>query len=209
MTDLRFRPCRASDVDVALPLIISSGPESFSYVFNDRRDDQLEGFLRRAYLAKGSEFSFQQHIAIEVDGEIMGLGALRFSRQTAGFTLRALSLMLRHYGPIAGLRTALRGLRAESVIKPPPSKVAYLYQLGVHPQQRGRGWGRALIAHLIQRADDLGYRRVGLSVSVENPRAQTLYEQLGFTVVREHSSQLHSEFGHVPGQRYMELALTP
>ena len=208
MSDTHFRPCRPRDVDTALPLIISSGPEAFGYVFNDQSEDQLPAFLRRAFQEKGSEFSFQQHIAIELGGEIMGVGALRFSHQTLGFSFRALSLMLRHYGLVAGLRTAIRGLRTESVIKPPPKKVAYLYQLGVRPEQRGRGLGRALIGHLIQRAEDLGYPKVGLSVSVENPRAQTLYEQLGFKIVREHSSQLRSDFGYVPGQRYMELDLS-
>lgn len=208
MADPHFRPCRPGDIDAALPLIISSGPEAFGYVFNDQSEDQLAAFLRRAFQEKGSEFSFQQHVAIDVGGEVMGVGALRFSHQTAGFSLRALSLMLRHYGLIAGLRTAIRGLRTEAIIKPPPKKVAYLYQLGVRPEQRGRGLGRALIAHLIQRAEDLGYLRIGLSVSIENPRAQTLYEQLGFTVIREYSSALRSDFGHVPGQRYMELDLS-
>ena len=45
MADPHFRPCRPGDIDAALPLIISSGPEAFGYVFNDQREDQLAAFL--------------------------------------------------------------------------------------------------------------------------------------------------------------------
>lgn len=207
MSSARFRYCQPGDIDAALPLIISSGPEAFAYAFNDRNSDQLDAFLRRAFATGGNEFSAEQHLALEENGEIVALGALRFAAQTPRFTAQAMTLILRHYRPPAALRTAWRGLRTEAVIKPPPRGVAFIYQLAVRPDQQGRGHGRRLVAELLRRAQQQGYRRAGLNVSEENPRAQALYEQLGFRVVQQYHSALRSDFGHVPGQRYMELAL--
>ena len=51
----------------------------------------------------------------------------------------------------------------------------------VHDQHQGRGIGRALLAALLDLADNqLGLRRVELEVHADNPRAITLYERLGF-----------------------------
>ncbi len=207
MTAIQFRHCLASDIDAALPLIISSGPEAFAYVFIDRSPAQLEAFLRRAFVASGNEFSAECHLALTDKGEIVALGALRYAEQTPAFSLRAMAQILCHYQPLAAARTAWRGLRTETIIKPPPKGVAFIYQLAVRPDRQGRGHGRQLIAELLRRAQQQGYRRAGLNVSVDNPRAQALYEQLGFRVLRQTNSALRSNFGYVPGQRYMELAL--
>ena len=64
MTSTAFRQCRPSDREKALPLIISSGPEAFHYVFCDRQSEQLTSFLERAFVAKGNEFSHDQHLAL-------------------------------------------------------------------------------------------------------------------------------------------------
>lgn len=207
MSSVSFRHCRSDDVEQALPLIISAGPESFHYVFCDRSNEQLTGFLRRAFARTGNEFSHNQHLALLDQGEIMGLGGLRYAHQTPGFTLAAMALIGRHYSPLAALRTAWRGLRAEAVIRPPAKGVAFIYQLAVKPGQQGRGYGRQLVSELTARAQQQGYRRVGLNVAQTNPRAQALYEALGFRVQREFQGGLSSPFGHVPTQRYMEKDL--
>ena len=207
MTSTAFRQCRPSDREKALPLIISSGPEAFHYVFCDRQSEQLTSFLERAFVAKGNEFSHDQHLALIDNDQLVAVGALRYAEQTNRFTLAAMRLIFAHYSPLAALRTAWRGLRTESVIKPPGKGVAFIYQLAVCPEQRSRGFGRQMIAELLSRASQQGYRRAGLNVSVENPRAQALYEQLGFRVQREYSGELRSPYGYVPGQRYIECEL--
>lgn len=207
MTATVFRQCQSTDMEKALPLIISSGPEAFRYVFCDCQSEQLTSFLERAFVAKGNEFSHDQHLALIDKQRLVAVGALRYAEQTHRFTVAAMRLIFAHYSPQAALRTAWRGLRTESVIKPPGKGVAFIYQLAVCPEQRSRGFGRQMIAELLSRARQQGYRRAGLNVSVENPRAQALYEQLGFHVKREYSSQLRSSHGYVPGQRYMECEL--
>lgn len=54
--------------------------------------------------------------------------------------------------------------------------------IGVRPEARGGGIGRALLTELIERARSDGYARLSLSVEPEN-RAAGLYRSLGFQVV--------------------------
>ena len=56
----------------------------------------------------------------------------------------------------------------------------YLDSLGVLPECRGCGIGRALIEAMRDRAFAEGYERVGLIVDFDNPDAERLYQSLGF-----------------------------
>lgn len=56
----------------------------------------------------------------------------------------------------------------------------YLDSVGVLPQFRGCGVGRALINSCCERAFSRGHRCVGLIVDYDNPRAEKLYTTLGF-----------------------------
>lgn len=56
----------------------------------------------------------------------------------------------------------------------------YLDSVGVLPEHRGMGVGRALVEAFCKRAFASGHRRVGLIVDMENPMAESLYTSLGF-----------------------------
>ena len=58
---------------------------------------------------------------------------------------------------------------------------AWLDELYVAPEARGRGAGRALLAAAIDRAREDGCRAVDLEVDVDHARAEHLYERAGFT----------------------------
>jgi predicted N-acetyltransferase YhbS len=67
-----------------------------------------------------------------------------------------------------------------------PEGWAGLRVLGVHPDARGRGVGRALVAGSIQRARDLGAIAVGLHTTEMMAIARDLYERMGFMRVPEY-----------------------
>ncbi len=56
----------------------------------------------------------------------------------------------------------------------------YLDSLGVLPEYRCYGVGRALIEAATERAFSEGHERVGLIVDYDNPHAERLYTSLGF-----------------------------
>jgi ribosomal-protein-alanine N-acetyltransferase len=59
-------------------------------------------------------------------------------------------------------------------------RVAHVVTLDVHPQQRRRGLGRALLEDLLERFSRAGAREARLEVSTENDGAIAFYEKLGF-----------------------------
>lgn len=204
MRDLSFRPCVANDVSTAVPLIYSSGPGAFDYVFCSRHAREAQDFLQQAFINGRSEFGFQQHLAAVLDGEVVGVGALRTQPESAGFMLAALRDIGSFYAAAQIPGVIYRGLRTERVIRPPQANRGLIYQLGVKPQMRGRGIGEQLVQQLILRAQTLALTHVALDVADNNPRARALYLRLGFKprVVRHGGFQ--SAFGGIGSHEYME-----
>ena len=53
--------------------------------------------------------------------------------------------------------------------------------IAVLPEYEGNGYGRAMLATMHRRAQDLGVQRILLEVRADNPRAQNLYLRTGYT----------------------------
>lgn len=60
---------------------------------------------------------------------------------------------------------------------------AHISTIATHPDYRGRGYGEALLAGMVQRALTLGAQYVVLEVRVSNHTAQNLYRKYGFETV--------------------------
>lgn len=65
--------------------------------------------------------------------------------------------------------------------KVPPE--AQILMVAVAPEAAGQGWGRALLARLIEEARALNFEKMTLEVSDKNRPAQRLYLSAGFLVV--------------------------
>ena len=55
--------------------------------------------------------------------------------------------------------------------------------IGVHPDERGRGHGRALVQRIVERAAERGSGEIYLEVAEDNPVAIRLYTELRFIPV--------------------------
>lgn len=58
----------------------------------------------------------------------------------------------------------------------------WINYLAVHPKQRRRGCGRALVAAAEQRLSELGCPKVNLQVRAGNPEAVAFYRSIGYSV---------------------------
>lgn len=204
---LRFRPATAEDAEVAVPLIYSSGPTAFDYVFTLPDGPSAETFLRHCFVDGAGEFGWRNHWVGVVEGRVVAVGAGYGADTKWPFTLAAARQIIRHYGVRRGLGVIARGLRVESVIRPPDGDMHYLAHLAVLPDLRGQGIGRALIDQLVGTARDAARSRVTLDVATSNPRAEALYRRAGFKVVGERKSRLANALGRVPDHRRMERVL--
>ena len=61
-------------------------------------------------------------------------------------------------------------------------KSAYIYDIQVWPELRGKGYGSACLRALDARLTQMGIARVALNVMGWNTRARELYEREGYTI---------------------------
>ncbi len=204
--DIDIRPAKPDDVELAVPLIYSSGPYSFDYVFA-RRDKTSCEFLSRAFADNRGEFGHQNHVSVVVDGRVVGAGCIFSSHDTLSYMIHGVRQIIGHYGPIAGAGVIRRGLQIERVVQPAKGDLWILAHLGIAPEMQGKGLGGRLIEHLLDSIRRQGGTRAALDVALINPRAEALYKQFGFVVTDVRKSKLSNQFGTVPNFHRMELQL--
>jgi ribosomal protein S18 acetylase RimI-like enzyme len=192
-----FRDATPADAAAAVPLIYSSGPAAFDYVFDIGNARGAQQFLRFAFLQGGGEFGWRNHRVAELDGQVVAAGAAFDGRAVLRFTIANSLQILRFYGPIHAWGVMMRGLRTEAIIRPPRAQEYYLCHLGVREELRGHGVGTHLVRNLLAGLDINQHRSATLDVAVTNPRAQLLYERLGFVVSARRQSGLQNRRGRV------------
>ena len=204
---LTFRAASRADVADAVPLIYSSGPGAFDYVFNIGGARDAQAFLRFAYLHGDGEFGWRAHRIAEMGGQVVAVGAAFDGRTVTRFTLAGALQIWGFYGAIRAWGVMVRGLRVEAIIRPPHAQEYYLCHLGVREEMRGRGIGAHFIGHLLEGLDAKRHRCATLDVAVTNPRAQLLYERLGFEVEALRASKLQNRRGRVADHYRMSRPL--
>jgi len=204
---LVFRPCRAEDVEAIIPLMYSSGPDAFRYVFSVDSELQALDFLRASFVRGSGEFGYKDHVVAIDDGEIIALVGMWHSRENASYMLSAIKNIFGFFGLIKGTRVITRGIRFERIVRPPGKGALCLHNLGVSEQVRGKGYGQQLIAWFLEQAEKQNVAAVGLDVAETNPRAKALYERLGFEVKEFRPGKLKNKFGRGVSHEYMEYSL--
>lgn len=200
--NLSLHPAQPSHVNAAVPLIYSSGPAAFDFVFRTEKQTAHD-FLRKAFLDGAGEFGFRNHTVALVDGAVVGIGA-GFSGETGlRFSVAAARQILSLYG-VQALGIIRCGLQIEHLFPPPDKTTLYIAHLGVASAMQSQGIGALFIEHFMAQGKAKGCTLAALDVSVENPRAQALYERAGFVVMVERESHLEKEFAQVANHRRME-----
>jgi ribosomal protein S18 acetylase RimI-like enzyme len=197
-TALTFRAAAPADVADAVPLIYSSGPAAFDYVFDTGGARRAQDFLRFAYLVGGGEFGWRVHRVAEFGGRVAAAGAAFDGRVVLRFTIANALQILQFFGPIRAWGVMVRGLRVEAIIRPPRAEEYYVCHVGVREDLRGHGIGTRFMRDLLQGVDAQQHRCAALDVAVTNPRARSLYEKLGFVVDALRASSLQNRLGRVP-----------
>jgi ribosomal protein S18 acetylase RimI-like enzyme len=184
---ITFRPARPEDAWHIAPLIYSSGPDLADYVLKDRHTALR--FLRWTLMRKSGEFGYRAHWVGEQDGRVVAVGAVFSGDTNLRRKFAMLGQVVRFFG-LDAVGVLRRALKIESIVQPPPVATWYLAHLGVAEGLTGQGIGRQLIEHLLLQGRKEGLSLAALDVSSANPRAQKLYERLGFVVKKERASTL-------------------
>ncbi|MBO5687661.1 MAG: N-acetyltransferase [Alistipes sp.] len=121
--------------------------------------------------ADATQYSWHYALVAEVDGSVAGVvvgydGAMLEELRAGTF-----AIIREHIG------------RVPTIPNETEAGEYYLDSVGVVPEYRGQGVGRALVAALCEKAFDEGHERVGLIVDSDNAQAERLYTSLGFNSV--------------------------
>jgi ribosomal protein S18 acetylase RimI-like enzyme len=164
--EIKIRPAKRSDsVAIARAVAMAIGDEEAlrAYCGDNYLDVLTEVAEQRA-----TQYSWQYALIAEVDGvtagAIVGYDGAKLAQLREGtfITLRK--------------RTG----RVPQIADETEDGEYYLDSVGVEPQYRGLGVGRALISAFCSKIFAEGYSRVGLIVDCNNPQAEKLYSSLGF-----------------------------
>jgi len=143
--------------------------------------ERMTDVIAEAFTQPKSEYSFENVLAAERDGRIVGMGAgfgvdarRAFSDapllQAQGFPRWRYYLMGLMWWPL--FQRLSRVNEGEF----------YVLALSTDAEARGAGVGTALLNALENRARELGCQRLALDVDPKNERARRLYEHVGFAV---------------------------
>lgn len=203
--NIYIRKARPDDVRSVVPLIYSSGPHEFDYVLNVGNKTSRD-YLSFAFPSKFGPQSHRVFKVATIANQVVGVAALSSGSEHLRLNFEGAWNVLRFYGLRNTLKIGQRSEHLETIIPLPGSAAGFITQVGVAEAFRGKGVGTVLIQYLIERCRERRLRKCALDVAITNPRAQALYERLGFKVVQENPWK-YPHTGDVPGQRRMELEL--
>jgi ribosomal protein S18 acetylase RimI-like enzyme len=179
--NLEIRQARPEDADAAVDLIYSAAPDAYEFLY------AIKGGKARDYIryefARGTGFlGAAAHTVAVVDGQVVGTGSFytKATHKTLG-SEQARNFIAR-FGLWEFIRMMPRGLRIQRGISKLEEGQLYVANLGVKADMRSKGIGKALIEAAAQQAGAQGLAQVVLDVSEQNPRAEALYQRLGFNV---------------------------
>lgn len=200
---IELRKSTEDEVDIAVPLIYSSGPESFDFVFKNNKKLATD-FLKYAFVRKGGEFSYQNHYSLYKGNVLVAVGSVFNAKQAAAFAFYDGMKIMRYYRLMC-FPVIKNGLQIESIIQLPKRNEIAIAHLGVQPEFQGQGLGTELINRLMEKAIKKEGSQFVLDVSEENPRAKALYERLGFVSTKKVDSSLKNKYSYVPAMFRMKL----
>jgi len=100
------------------------------------------------------------------------------------FAAQMLRLAFTHPAILWQLAQSILSASDENIIRPGQVELTYI---GVAPEARGQGLGKAMLTAFVDAARSAGYKSVVLSVETDNPAAIALYSKFGFTIIKTFS----------------------
>jgi len=111
-------------------------------------------------------------------------GCLRLMRDIAGHEsfLAAATWLVHYSGPLESILNSCDCATIQALRK--PYDVGAIQNVGVTPEHRGVGLGRALLLRSLHGFREAGLQRVYLEVTADNEPAVALYRSIGFRISR-------------------------
>ncbi|MGB9667236.1 MAG: GNAT family N-acetyltransferase [Candidatus Cryosericum sp.] len=189
---LTFRPATPDDAPFAAPLLYDIARRDVDALFTGliARLSPLD-VVEKFYRAPGGMFSWRNTELALQEGLPVGLITAYSVASKTGSS----AWLVRAGGQLgvgALMLLAWRGIVVARALQRNQPGSWYIAFVGVTPPQQFLGIGSSLIERSVQRARTSGCSCVELDVDVDNPRAQALYERIGFHALRSDHSRTPS-----------------
>lgn len=180
--EINIRDCRKEDASEVAWLFMMAWPvEEFLAMDPSMTEEDLHDRVQRYVEADNTLYSFRHTIVAEADGKVCGA--------INGYDGASYEELKR---PVAEDLASLPDSTNDfSKVKETEAGEFYLDSIGVDPSMRSHGIGSKLFEAAFNRARRLGFRKTGLIVDTDKPKAEALYRRLGFSVVG-----MRDFFGH-------------
>lgn len=160
-------------------------------------------FMRRTYVAANC-------LVARRGDTLLGMAGLSTRGEPYGGGLMGSSWDFRPYRDLLGWFGAMWAVWGNRMADHRPKRdEVYVDGIAVSPDARGLGIGTRLLDETTAIARELGKPFVRLDVIDTNPRAQALYERLGYKVTRVQSFAYMERIAGFGGMVSMELAVPP
>ncbi|MCG8312600.1 MAG: GNAT family N-acetyltransferase [Pseudomonadales bacterium] len=182
---LDIRSAKPSDQGKIAELMYSSGADLYDYIYKSQNSHPLD-YIRWEFGTGRGLCTHKLLTVAVVDNTVVGTGTFydgaAYQKMSTGASLN----LMRYYG-LKTIPRAVRAMDSTRLMQAPKRDELYLANFGVSPELRGTGIGSKIIKHKIAEAKDQGYRLMSLDVSTQNPKAEALYQRLGFVVTKTKS----------------------
>ena len=161
----KCRPANREDASLIADVIaLAFGDECVKTLCGDDYKKVLEEIAR----SEDAQYSYRNVIVAEVDGKPAGAVCGYDGDDIIKLRQRTLELIKKYTGNDAYIEEESSGGEF------------YIDSLAVLPEYRGKGLGRELLVAMRNHAFENGHQIVGLIVDENNPKAEALYNKLGF-----------------------------
>lgn len=165
-SNISVRPATADDAaTIARIVVMAIGDEKTLYNYCG---EDYHSVLVAVAQADATQYSWRYALIAEVDGSVAGAIVGYDGAELETLRAGTFAIIREHIG------------RVPTIPNETEAGEYYLDSVGVEPEYRGCGVGRALVAALCEKAFSEGHERVGLIVDSSNPTAEQLYSSLGF-----------------------------
>jgi ribosomal protein S18 acetylase RimI-like enzyme len=179
-----LQPAIPDQAPLASRLIYLTMKTTADHLFGMGNLQHGQQVLESLFRMKSNRFSYQFTQIVLIEKLLAGLVVAY-----PGKLMKSLELpMAWHLLKIRGLKGFLQFfVKALPLagIKEAEDDEYFISNLAVLPEQQGRGLGSHILTQTERKASALGFKKISLTVDVDNDRARKLYERVGFAPVKK------------------------
>lgn len=182
---------------VASALIYLSMGKMADYLFGLVKAKPAQELLKHLFREKSNRFSYQFTEVATLSGKVTGLVITYPGRLMKSLELPTAVHLFQACG-VSGFIQFMKRASPLFGVKEVENDEYFISNIAVLPAYQGQGLGKCLLSHAEKNASAQGFKKISLTVDVENEHALSLYTQTGFNVIETvevKSLQKHIGYG--------------